>query len=170
MAVTPSGWLDILLGVAIGAVINLAYWASTRVLSQKEQEANKIVIDSPTEGESVRPLHLIAGLRCFQVTGHLAGLPDRHRVCLLIQDPVTRKVWPQSFNRASYSVEDGTWTGYVYAATGTIEIYVVAVVAPPTSISYFGYYQDHGGQTGWDPLPGIPDECTNFASVTVAIS
>jgi hypothetical protein len=57
--------------------------------------------------------------------------------------------------------QTGDWSGRVSGNPGE-RVKIVAVVAPPTSIDFFRYYQNicNSGRE-YDPLTRLPLECTN---------
>ena len=64
----------------------------------------------------------------------------------------------------TYDPEAGEWWGWTYLPYEQLEVFVNAVVAPPTSRQLFEYYEQNGGGK---PLTGIPVECENKARIRV---
>jgi hypothetical protein len=48
---------------------------------------------------------------------------------------------------------------------GGANVTIIAVVAPPTSLAFFLYYEKVGSKTAYEPLEQIPDECRNIHQV-----
>ena len=128
--------------------------------------AGRIQITSP------RPLDMLEDKQPFipgppnrftyAVRGKLKRRPENHEIWLLIEDP-SGCVWPQGFSRVQHNQDTGDWVGRVH--TQFSEPKIVAVVAPPTSVDFFRYYQRVGNKTNHEALTRVPVECTNWDSV-----
>jgi hypothetical protein len=131
--------------------------------------AGRIQITSP------RPRELLEGKEPFElqgrfsytVRGTLKRLPRDHEIWLLIEDR-SGYVWPQGFSRVQYNQQTGEWFGRVH--TQFSEPTIIAVVAPPTSVDFFRYYQKVGNKTNHEALTRVPVECTNRTTVQARVA
>jgi hypothetical protein len=166
-------WTNIIGGALIGAILGyplgiFVIWSWERIVSNKRRRQNAIRIRIPRDHEMLSDLHVMDGLRRFLVHGDLGSLPDDHQIWLLTQSTRGDEAWPQGFRPVAYDKGLGTWSGYVTFG-GSGEIRIIAVVAPPTSQRFFAYYENHGHETHWAPLAGVPIECKNRTSVLVQV-
>jgi len=129
----------------------------------------KVQIVSPQPLQEMRDTKELSPGLCYRVAGTLAHLPKDHEIWLLMQNPMTRRIWPQGFAKVMYWSELGEWEGYVHPRSRHLQLTIAAVVAPPSAQMIFSYYQDNGLKTDWNPLPDIPEECTNRATVTAIV-
>ena len=119
-----------------------------------------------------RPSETLTNLGAFgnhqmvcEVRGKLKRLPKGHLIWLLTQEPLYGKVWPQGLSQVQYNPSTKEWSGKVTGNHGKESI-IIAVVAPPTSIEFFRYYERVGEKhNDYQALDGIPTECSNNFSV-----
>jgi len=89
------------------------------------------------------------------------SLPTRHEIWLLTQDEGSETAWPQGFSAVQFDRQSGDWSGRIGGKPGET-VKIVAVVAPPTSVDFFRYYQNICNQgKEFEPLSRLPVECRN---------
>jgi hypothetical protein len=155
-------------GIAETLPIVKAVWSGVKGLSDHIR-SGRIEITSPEPRTPLQGKRSDGTTFSYEVTGKLKRLPDKHEVWLLTQDELSGKVWPQGFSRVQFNPERGTWTGRIGGTPGQ-SVKIVAVVAPPTSVDFFRYYQEicnRGAE--YEPLRDVPFECTNRASVQAVL-
>jgi hypothetical protein len=100
---------------------------------------------------------------CGEKLGHL---PKGHAIWLLTEDQGTGEIRPQGFYAVQYNEPQKTWSGLI-TGNGKGQVKIIAVVAPPTSIQFFRYFQSVGRANNYKftPLNAIPPECKNITAV-----
>ena len=99
--------------------------------------------------------------------GTLKRLPKDHKIWLLTQHEVDRRVWLQGFRAVKYHNDTGEWQPWING-TYRSRAKIIAVVAPPTSDDIFTYFQKQGEATrSFGPLKGLPAECRNRVELFV---
>jgi hypothetical protein len=90
----------------------------------------------------------------YVVRGKLGRLPKGHKIWLLTKDENTGRVWPQSFEDATYYEETKMCEGRVNGSRKS-RLAIIAVVAPPSTQDYFRYFQRLGElrRYQFEPLP-----------------
>jgi hypothetical protein len=144
-----------------------AVWASLEAVSRKVF-GRRIRITSPRPTEQLRHAGNFAGDVIYRVTGTLKRLPKGHQIYLLRVDSSSGKAWPQGFYPVEFNRDAGTWEGRI-KARDLKQLRVVAVVAPITSQLFFRYYEEHGMETKFSPLPSIPPDCINRDEVDAMV-
>ena len=126
----------------------------------------RIRITSPRPQETLSGAEPLGAVHCYPVHGTLKKLPKGHEIWLLTQNHLDGSVLPQGFFPVQYNGHDGTWMGKS-SGNGRSPIKVIAVVAPPTSVEFFQYFQKMGQlrEYQFEPLPYVPPECVNQDSV-----
>jgi hypothetical protein len=124
---------------------------------------DKIQITSPVSGGVLENALPYDEGFTYTVRGTLKLLPIDHDIFLLNSGSPREdsKQWPQRDVR--YDKSTGEWEGRIYLQRWTKEVFINAVVAPPTSRQLFEYYRQYGG--GGKPLTRIPVECENKAQI-----
>jgi hypothetical protein len=124
----------------------------------------------------------------YPVSGRLTRLPsDQHEIWLLVSYEGIVKCYPQTCP-VEYNSQTGVWKGRINPA-GESPLWIIAVVAPPTSQAFFGYYKRRGDELrervqnfglehpektllieAYAPLDRVPPECTNMDTVQVRLT
>jgi len=122
------------------------------------QRTGRIQIMSPRPLEVLQdPKPLDPERVSYAVRGKLKRLPRDHEIWLLTEDHRSGRVWPQGFEPVQFDREKGEWIGRVHSRDPQPKI--IAVVAPPTSVDFFKYYQRMGSKTNYEGLDRVPPEC-----------
>ena len=126
------------------------------------QRAGRIQITSPrSQGLLEDKQPFVEGKFSYLVRGKLKRLPTRHEIWLLTQDEGSETAWPQGFSAVQFDRQSGDWSGRIGGKPGET-VKIVAVVAPPTSVDFFRYYQNICNQgKEFEPLSRVPVECRN---------
>ncbi len=132
---------------------------------------NPIRITQPRPQEVLSDPQLLGAGFSYAVKGTLRTLPKHHAIWVLTESESDGRVWPQGFFPVQYDPQKGEWFGRVNG-DGFPNVRLLAVVAPPTSIDYFNYFQKLGRlrEYKFEPLARLPPECTNVAWVQTRIS
>jgi hypothetical protein len=162
-----------LLGTILEGFVVRGTWDTAAALVNKIT-GRQIEIISPRPDEHLQsPEPLGQGLS-YLVTGKLKHLPKNHEIWLLVEQLVTRCVWPQGFSRVVFDPARKSWSGRINpsvsgARRGPVKI--IAVVAPPTSQDLFNYFRQLGTMLHHDfvPLSRVPPECQNTAFVQARV-
>jgi hypothetical protein len=125
----------------------------------------RIQITSPRSTDFLQnPKRLDAERVSYEVRGKLNRLPDdSHEIWLLTEDHCSGRVWPQGFEAVQFDRDKGEWSGRVHSRDQSPKI--VAVVAPPSVVDFFKYYQRMGAKTNYEGLDRIPPACKKKDSV-----
>jgi hypothetical protein len=111
------------------------------------------------------------GDHLYPVRGRARNIPKEHEIWLLTQVRNSGDLYPQGDRPVVFEDGDGGWVGWVYArkADEGDHLQIWAVVAPPTSIMLFQYYECYGKDTGFAPIVKMPPECIVRESVWTII-
>jgi hypothetical protein len=139
-------------------------WSSFRAL-WRYWRAGRIHINSPRDQEFLEGRETMdeQGRFSYAVKGTLKRLPPDHEIWLLTEDHRPGRIWPQGFSPVEFDRGRGEWVGRVHTRDPRPKI--LAVVAPPTSVDFFKYYQRMGAKTDFTGLDRVPPECKNKDSV-----
>jgi hypothetical protein len=147
------------------AVLGHASWDSITA-GWRRVVGHKIKITSPLTGQTLRnPERTADNLVVYTVRGTLKHLPTDHRIWLVTQEEVSGQIRPHGFRLPRHNKDRGEWEGWINSTHRRAKI--IAVVAPPTLDDFFNYWQMHGKETQWAPIPRLPAECRNKDEVSV---
>lgn len=150
-------------GIVEGVAGNAAW--SALVSGFRVLTGRQIKISRPRPQEVLTNPEPLGSGFSYLVEGTLKRLPKGHEIWLLVQDQQNGSVRPQGFLPLEFNPQTKEWSGRINGY-GTSTLKIVAVVAPPTSQDLFRYFQHIGSEIkDFKPLPRIPPECTNTASV-----
>lgn len=156
-------------GIVEGVAGN-AIWSGMTAFGRKLARS-QIQITYPRPQELLSGGEQLSGSNvAYPVRGTLKKLPENHHIWVLTQDDSTGFIWPQGFFPVQHDPYQGTWLGKINGS-GKKQVRIVAVVAPPTSHDFFNYFQALGRLRNFqfEPLPRVPPECRNRASVQAVV-
>lgn len=128
----------------------------------------KISISYPRAHERPNDVRTVSKIKkeC-KVRGTLNFLKKDHLIWLLTED-AEGHIWPQAWGPPQYNEKTKEWEGSVIVDIKKFKIY--AVVAPPTTIEFFQYYEAVGQASGYRPINRLPPECQIQDSMQVVLS